>query len=71
MADKASNTTDNKQLWADYEEALRCHDWTYNYANGERWREGDRQRGRIMTMKLRLSQIDKERAEKMFDEYRK
>ena len=48
-------------LWKQYETALATHDWYYMMSDDHRvWERGRAEKSRLLTLKERLSTIDKQ-----------
>lgn len=59
--------SEEKDIWAIYEEALKHHDWTFQYSDDHRvWTRGMDQQHRIRDLKNLTDELDKDRSQKLY-----
>jgi len=60
----------NEQMWKEYEQRLKKHDWYYEYSDDFRvWEAGSRSYDELERMRKKLMKIDSKRATELWDKY--
>lgn len=61
-----------ENMWAEYEECLKKHDWFYHYSDDHRyWSSGQASHEKINSLRKTLSIENKTRADELFAKYKK